>query len=59
VVDDNRLKLAHKLIVIVIIPVIIFSAVFEITFYRHKERTSLSYSLLTNSSSYALKICLQ
>jgi signal transduction histidine kinase len=33
VVDDNRLKLAHKLIVIVIVPVIIFSAVFEITFY--------------------------
>ena len=30
---DNGLKLSHKLILIVIIPVVIFLAVFEITFY--------------------------
>ncbi|NIO45184.1 MAG: HAMP domain-containing protein, partial [Candidatus Aenigmarchaeota archaeon] len=30
---DNGLKLSHKLILIVVIPVVIFSVVFEITFY--------------------------
>ena len=30
---DNRLKLSHKLIFIIVISVVIFSAIFEITFY--------------------------
>ncbi|MDW0150659.1 MAG: hypothetical protein QOK89_09765, partial [Nitrososphaeraceae archaeon] len=30
---DNGLKLSHKLILIVVISVVIFSAIFEITFY--------------------------
>jgi hypothetical protein len=33
VVVDSDLKLSHKLILVVIIPVVIFSAAFEITFY--------------------------
>jgi hypothetical protein len=53
---DNGLKLSHKLIVIVIVPIVIFSAVFETTFYlisrnkileRYKDQ---AISLITYAS---------